>query len=236
MVTIKELEKQSKKGCWSKFNYAWHYLGLYTAKPLLKTGITPNQITIFWILLEIFGAILLLGSYWYRVASIIIFNFVVTLLDFTDGNVARIKKITSSRGIYLEHIGLFVGTPLMLLFLGLGIYIRNGSINALFFGIIGCIALLYDKLFSINPSWFDKKNILKIQKVYYSSGLRKKNIVSHLSNLFRRGQPFNILLIGIILNYLEITLIIYTVASVLFMLYKLITQYRAAGKLDDKSL
>jgi len=235
MATIKELAKKSPKHCWSKVNAVWHYLGLYTAKPLLKTKITPNQITIFWILLEIFAAVLMLGSYWHRVVGIITFNFIVTLLDFTDGNIARIKNQGSNLGIYLEHLGIYFGMPLIFLFLGINIHLKTGSLIPLYVGSFCCIIMLYEKIININPSWYKPDKWAQIKEVYLSGSLSKGGIITHLSEIFRRGQPFNLLFFGIILDYPLTTMIIYAFVATASLFYKFKTQYSAAKKLDVKT-
>ncbi len=232
MPTIKELAQKSPKQCWSKVDYMWHYLGLYVARPLLNTSITPNQVTVFWIVLEILAAMMMLGSYWYRVAGILIFNVIVNLLDFTDGNIARIKNIKTLLGIYLDRLGIYTGMPLFLLLLGLGMYLRENDVISLYAGIICCISLLYDKLFNVNPAWYSQEQWSHLQQVYLTSSLSKKNIFSYLSELFRKTQPLNLLFFGIILNYLQIILIIYAVIGVLSMLKKLYEQVQTIRQLD----
>jgi len=235
MVTIKELAKRSPKKCWSKINYMWHYLGLYIARPLLKTKITPNQITATWLILEIFAAILMLGNYWHRVSGIILLNFIVNALDYTDGNIARIKNIKTYSGMYLEYVGIYVGMPLILLGLGAGLFIREGNLIALILGFICCVCLLYDKLFNINPSWYEKKQWDKIKEIYLSSSLSKKNLSSYISEIFRKTQPLNLLFFGIIFDILMPTLFIYCIVSVIVMVKKFIKQLIKIKKLD-KSL
>ena len=210
----------------------WHYLGLYVARPLLKTNITPNQITVFWILLEVVAALFMLGNYWLRITGIFIFNVLVNLLDYTDGNVARLKNIKTHAGIYLDYIGIFLGMPLMLLFLGLGIYLRDENLSGLYLGGLCCIFLLYEKLFVTNASWFGSEKWPQLKEVYRASSLSKKNLFSYLSELFRRTQPLNLLFFGIVLDYLIYTLVIYTIISFLAMVKKLVSQYRAISKLD----
>jgi len=232
MVTIKELEQKSTKECWSKVDYMWHYLGLYVARPLLKTSITPNQVTVFWILLELLAVILLLGSYQYRVSALIITNFIVNLLDFTDGNIARIKGPKTLLGIYLDHLGIFVGLPLLMLFLGLGLWIREENLLALLLGGVCCLAMLYEKILSVNPAWYNSAQWPQLRQIYRASSLSKKNIFSYLSEFFRKTQPFNIFFFGIIVDQLMITLWIYTIISIGAMLRKLASQVRAIIRVD----
>ena len=235
MPSIRELAKISQKQCWSKVDYMWHYLGLYVAKPLLYTKITPNQVTVFWIMLEIIAAIMVLGPYWYRVSGILIFNFIVNLLDFTDGNIARIKNIKTLLGIYLDRLGIYTGMPLFLLALGLGTYIRENDLISLYAGIICCISLLYDKLLNVNPAWYTPEKWSSLQQVYLTSSLSKKNIFSYISELFRKTQPLNLLFFGIILDQIKITLIIYAIIGILSMLKKLYEQVKAIRRIDTRA-
>ncbi len=232
MPTIKELEQKAKKECWSKVDYMWHYLGLYVARPLLKTSITPNQVTVFWILLELLAVALMLGSYWYRIAALIITNFIVNLLDFTDGNIARIKGPKTLLGIYLDRLGIFMGMPLIMLFIGTGVWIREENLAALFLGGVCGIAMLYEKLFSVNPAWYNSAQWPHLQEIYRSSSLSAKNIFSYSSELFRKAQPFNILFFGIVFDQLLITLWIYAVISLLAMLRKLVSQVKSIRRAD----
>lgn len=232
MPTIKELEQKSPKECWSKVDYTWHYLGLYVARPLLKTSITPNQVTVFWIALELLAAVLLLGSYWHRISALIITNFIVNLLDFTDGNIARIKGPKTLLGIYLDHLGLFVGMPLVMLFLGVGLWIREENLLALLLGGVCCLAMLYEKVLSVNPAWYNSAQWLQLQGIYRASSLSKKNIFSYCSELFRKTQPFNVFFFGIIFDRLMMMLWIYTIISILAMLRKLVSQVLAIRRTD----
>lgn len=233
-LTIPELKVKAKKQCWSKVNYLWHVAGLYLAKPLLKTSISANQITTTWLILELLAAVLLLGGYWSRIVAIVIMNFLVNLLDYTDGNIARARNIKTYRGMYLEYMGVYIGMPLFLLFLGIGIFLREGSVLALILGMISCISLLYEKLFNINPSWYEPEQWNNLHSIYLTSSLSKKNSFSYLSELFRKTQPFNLLFFGIVFDFLKITLIIYSIISILLMVKKIVQQNLGIGKLDKK--
>ena len=235
MPTIEELARKSPKPCWSKVNYMWHYLGLYVARPLLTTSITPNQITVAWIFLQLIASGLMLGSYGYRVVGILILNIFVNLLDYTDGNVARIKNLKTFLGEYLDRLGLYTGMPLFLFALGLSMYLRQNDLISFYAGIVCCIALLYDKLFNVNPAWYPVEKWADLKQVYLKSSLANKNWYSYMSEVFRKTQPFNLLFFGIILNQIRITLIIYATISVMAMIKKLYEQIRALQRIDHNN-
>jgi phosphatidylglycerophosphate synthase len=54
-------------------------------------------------------------------------------MDWTDGHVARYKKMTSKRGAFLDEINHCVTWPVLFVCIGLGLYLSTGEIfNVLF--------------------------------------------------------------------------------------------------------
>lgn len=237
-LTYHELEERAKKKewwCWSQ--WFWHWVALPPTKWLLYTPITANQITIFWVLLQFFAAYLLLGNYVSMVIGIILFNFVITILDCVDGNLARARKSESYIGIYLEQIGMFLGTPLIIMALSWKVYAADGAILYLYLGGIGPLLFLYSRLFNPNPVWFGQEKQELMTQIYEQSSFRqkkKKNWLGYIANIFRRGQPFNLLFFGVLLNQLPIVIIGYFASFVFEAVRKLATTLfllkEAAGK------
>ena len=93
--------------------------------------------------------------------------------------------------------------------------------------------MLYEKLFNINPGWFEKEKWDKLGKIYMSQSINQKSIFAYLAEFFRKGQPFNVLFFGVIFDYLSLTLVIYAIVSSLAMLRKLISQYLSLKKIDN---
>ena len=73
-------------------------------KLLLKTSITPNQVTIFRILLTVPFSIYLFskGQHFFNILGLI-FILAMMTLDFVDGELARKKNMTSKIGKYLDE-------------------------------------------------------------------------------------------------------------------------------------
>lgn len=115
---------------------------LYTkiSKPistiLVKTSLTPNQITI------ISGILGILGAYYltchsriyliYAAVSIQLF----TILDLVDGDIARMKDMQSHFGKWLDVFFDKLNDFLIILGLSVGIYWRTNNISALYLGIL----------------------------------------------------------------------------------------------------
>src|SRR5258706_14151890 len=98
------------------------------SRQLLKTPITPNQITIFVTVLGIgSGWLMAQPGYGTKVAGSLIF-LLTSILDGCDGEVARAKKMTSKIGGWLDlwgdnvvHIAFFFG-------LGVGLVIDTDKV------------------------------------------------------------------------------------------------------------
>jgi phosphatidylglycerophosphate synthase len=80
-------------------------ISIYLSVALARTSLTPNQITIGWILLGLVGSVALgTGLYVVRVLGAVILH-VSYLFDFVDGEVARLTRRTSKLGFYWDLVG-----------------------------------------------------------------------------------------------------------------------------------
>ena len=210
-----------------------HNLMLYITKPLLKTNITPNQITIFWLILQFIGScFMLIGTYKYNVVGILLFTLAM-LFDYVDGQIARIKKISTYKGIFLEELGIYFGSPIFFLFFSIGIAKASGNLSYILLGIISCLSILYSKLAVVNPLSYSKEKREKLLELKQKLTTRTKNkYLAFLTLLFRRSNPFNLLFIGIILNFSEIVLVVYTLLYILEFTRRMSKQLITLHKFD----
>src|SRR3989344_6182954 len=149
--TMPELRELCKKEYYSKFQQKMHMTMLYVTRLLLKTDVTPNQITTFWVLLQIVASgLLLFGVYWINVIAVLLYTFAM-LLDYVDGQIARIKGIKTYKGIYLEELGIYFGNPIFFLCLGIGLYRTTHLLLYLILGGLAAIFQLYSKLAVVHP-------------------------------------------------------------------------------------
>ncbi len=115
---------REKKLSW--FRHIYRFLGVWITKILLPTRVTPNQISFFAFFIGFPGVFLLLcQSYLLKLLAIFLIQFSFTL-DFADGTLARIKKLTSANGDYLDStVNAIIGS-LFLFFTGLANFHRIG--------------------------------------------------------------------------------------------------------------
>ena len=85
--TVKELMELAKRDNKASglILPACDYLSYYFSKPFLYLNLTPNQITVLWILIKLgAAAFMVTGNYWITVVSLFVFQ-VASILDGVDG-------------------------------------------------------------------------------------------------------------------------------------------------------
>ncbi|MGA1790498.1 MAG: CDP-alcohol phosphatidyltransferase family protein [bacterium] len=109
--------------------YIWIYLVLrpLSYRPtrfLLKSGFSANQVTVISTIVGLIGCIfLILGGFVARICGFLLLN-IWLLLDCVDGNIARLKKTSSSYGKFLDSLGGDMVSICVFLCIGFGIF-RN---------------------------------------------------------------------------------------------------------------
>lgn len=88
----------------------------FFSRRLVRTQVTPNQVTLMGVSIGLTGALLLsLPGYWPHLLGSLLFVFCV-IVDGVDGEIARLKLMDSRFGHYLDittdnlvHIAVFIG-------------------------------------------------------------------------------------------------------------------------------
>lgn len=103
-------------------------------KYLVKTNITPNQITVFCFILGIVGSLLLAASNWgARAVGVLLIQF-SSILDGCDGEVAKLKFIFSKWGAWMDTVSDDIINNVMLLCLFWGVYRDTGNLMIFQYG------------------------------------------------------------------------------------------------------
>lgn len=113
-----EYENASSKYVFTPISKAFSLL-------LVRTPITPNQLTISWGLLMIVGSILFFfGKYYLNIIGAVCW-VVAYVLDYVDGDIARYKNMKSSRGAFQDLVNHRATYPLMMFGIGFGAWITG---------------------------------------------------------------------------------------------------------------
>lgn len=213
MTTIKELKKALKleDSLFSTFFY--RPISLRITYLLIKTNITPNQVTFFSLVLGLISAaIFILGSYFYSILGIIFLNLSF-LMDHVDGEIARYKNLKSSFGAWFDQITDRIKESSALFGMTIGVYNNMHNYTVFVFGMLAIFNLFMIGHIRGTTSQlgFEHKAQLKISK--------KVHIGSIDTTVF-------LITIGAIFNLFYYVLAFYAIFVPLAWVYQIYTRYR----------
>jgi phosphatidylglycerophosphate synthase len=106
---------------------------------LRRTGATPNQITVAFLAMMAVGAVCQLDQSrrWIAVSGAVLLE-IGLILDAVDGEIARIRRMYSIKGVYLDMIGHRLVHGLLFLATGFGLWSRDHQILPVVLGSLAC--------------------------------------------------------------------------------------------------
>lgn len=238
--SIKELRETAKREKASGIILpACDYLAFYFTKPFLYLSLTPNQITVLWILIKIIAALFLVqGDYWITVIALFIFQ-VASIIDGVDGIIARHRKRFSLNGIYLDYVGHYLCNAVLFITLAIGLYSQTGSFLPFIPAAIAVLTMLLTKALTINPMWYTNlEQRSKVEKIIYEQNLSiimeqktgeikslKDKIKIIIFDLIRIDNPLNIMFWLVVITQTALMLWLYAAFLTVEAVRKLVSQY-----------
>jgi len=224
MESIKELRKKCQKKGGSDY-YIRKY-SIYITRLFLYTNLTPNQITMIWVIVGVIGASLFIfGNYTYSIIGALLM-FLAFSLDFVDGEVARYKKLTSGFGEFLDWVGTWFISLFAILTITLGSFLSSGSVWIIF---VGGLLLLGYSMKELLPLKYLSTNKNKPEK--------GKKLPSKLYKAYLIGRKimfveyfFEAILICSILNQLPVFLIFYAIGFNTLWVIKVFAEFMKLKK------
>ncbi len=161
---------------------------------LLRTRITPNQITVFSTGVFIAGAVAQLDQSrrWVPIAGALTMWFGL-VLDTVDGEIARYRRQYSVKGGYVDMVSHRLINTVLFYSAGVGLWLRDGSVTPLFlamgasFGELGFTMMLYAKWRAL----LDHPKLLQgeIQRVVDTPNAVRKRLKAGFNELRERKNP-----------------------------------------------
>jgi phosphatidylglycerophosphate synthase len=119
----------------------YRFFSIFLSVPLARLGATPNAITVGWAVVGMLGVACLLAETWtVRVLGALLLELSY-LLDFVDGEVARLSDRRSRRGGFLDLLGHGVIKTSLPLGAGAAATALTGASSFLLAGAVGAIAV-----------------------------------------------------------------------------------------------
>jgi len=115
--------------------YIYARIAKLIAKPVLKTNLTPNLITLISLFFGVLaGFFFLLGNYYYTVLGVI-FMQLVQVFDTVDGAVARFKKISTPFGGFFDFSVNMITAYIAIFTISLGMFLKTSNPTVLIISI-----------------------------------------------------------------------------------------------------
>lgn len=203
-------------------------LSILFTKPILKTSITPVQVTFVSMLATLVGfALLGFGqSVEMRIYGWIGF-FVWAVLDCVDGNVARCKGLASERGALWDATGGYMALSLIFFAVGIAAYYDNNIVECLdkhLYIVLGGLT----SLMSLFP-----RLVMQKKKAGENGAEAVKTVGDKASFSLPKIIALNlesaiglmqvVVLLGIIFHFLNIFIACYFILNLIIMVYSLYT-------------
>lgn len=122
---------------------------------LIKTPVTPNQVTIISLILGIIsGVFFSLGEHTYTITAGLLY-FLSTVLDQCDGEVARLKQMETEFGRKLDILVDAIVNAVIVVGITIAVYIMMGSVLVI---IAGFLAMTGISISLLLTTYFSHKN------------------------------------------------------------------------------
>jgi len=126
---------------------------------LLRTPVTPNQVTIISLILGIIsGVFFSFGEYTYTITACL-FYFLSTVFDQCDGEVARLKQMKTEFGWKLDIIVDAIVNTVIVIGITIAVYMKMGSVLVIITGFLAMTGITITLLLTTYFSHDSKKNI-----------------------------------------------------------------------------
>ncbi|MEK6932604.1 MAG: CDP-alcohol phosphatidyltransferase family protein [Nanoarchaeota archaeon] len=187
----------------------------YITLPLLYTKITPNQVTILSLISAVISSIFFVQGNYVNVVFGVIFLQLAHIFDAVDGELARVKKMTSKFGGFFDgainHVTYYLTIPAM----AIGHFSTNKDPSVLIFAIFALA-----NIFLISGLKFMFKADVPRKEAGHQIHLGKGLIIGGFStHVFILG-------LGALLNQIYYTLLFLAVAGALVWIRQFYSYYK----------
>ena len=206
---------------------------IHVTRLLLKTSLTPNQITVLSVVVFFFGlGFFFFNTFWWDVvgALTVFFNGV---LDACDGEVARFRKMKSPiGGAYAEPVSHDIQYGLMFLPLGFAAYARTGLLWILLLAIFASVFKLMTRLLELRywhllrPVALAQAEIAEIRTAYFQKSRGRRFLHWVKRNTFTSSGMVPPLLFVVLIHHIEYYVILYGISFVLLWALVFVRQVR----------
>jgi phosphatidylglycerophosphate synthase len=230
--SIRDLRKicQKKYKDFGRGYPIWEFLdrkiSIHFTKLFLLAGISANQATFISTLVGISASYFLaVGPNWFPIIAGLLFRL-WSVLDCTDGEIARYNKTMSVKGEYIDRLSNTVVEPLIFVALTFRVYSIFGDFIVLILGFFASIASLQIKLAIYNI-------YASVLNVFFNSEKSTKQLkklsVSKSKDVLPHWRGHSSLFYGIVQNFLPAGFIMLTMILVVAIIDFFVPSFIISG-------
>jgi len=223
-MSLKDIWKKAVKKPTCIFVYPSRYISIPITSFLLKTKITPNQVTIISFIFAILSAVsFLLGKYPFIILGAI-FLQTSYILDLIDGEIARYKNLKSTFGAWLDTTLDSIGLFMICTAIAIGYFIQNNDILTL---ILGLLSLLIMASIGVIESSSETFELIKPKNLKIKQKIIEKSKSIRLSKDFYVGiyaPMITLFTLGPLLNLVNLMFVLYLIIGVIALIKTSITK------------
>lgn len=207
----------------SILNAFYRTISIFPSMLIADTRVTPNQITVAWIALGLLGVVALASvDYMLRISGALLLQLSY-LLDFVDGEVARLQHRTSKRGLFLDLIGHGLVKTSLFLGIGYGIWATGSPLHPMLLAVLACVSLANAHVL---PFYAERSSLRDRPDEKASSAPPASRIFSWqpvrdaIGALFQSTGLFGTVLVAALLNRLDWILLFYGIMGPAWLLHR----------------
>lgn len=182
---------------------------------MLKLGITPNQITVFWTLaVSLITFLLWFGSYKLNILFVFLYIFLYGF-DYIDGDMARIMKRAVPKfnqnilGSWIDKIYYYFHRALVIIGLSIGVASSSGNVRYFYLGVVTIFFVFGDIMIKLREiDVLVSKNKYAPPKYKPAKdgmdGLLKRYLIP-----LCRPDPVSLLTLALLINMANVMVILY---------------------------
>lgn len=213
---------QPAAGAESATDAVYRAISIFPSMLLARLRVSPNQITAGWILLACCGVVALASAdQAFRVAGAVLLQ-VSYLLDFVDGEVARLQARTSRLGCFLDLAGHGVVKNAMFLAIGYRLFVASQRAEILLLAFSASVAISVGHTLPFYARRELQGGQASMGARLRSAGLSRRIItLLELAVLvFESPGLYAAITLAAIVNRLEWVVVFYGLAAPLWFLYR----------------
>ncbi len=232
MVSKKQLErankvKYEKNGVVGVFTR--RYISTNITQIVARTSLKPNHITFFSLIVGIAAFYFLSTGQRLNLVIAGVLIFLSKILDAVDGELARVKKLETKRGAWLDGISDRLKENVYFFGIALGLYNQTGNVMVWYYAFIASIGVHMLAIVLEHTGMMDKSALKETHSDFWLVKIARKCGIKQQYLALQADTYLFVLYVGVVLNQLLFVLWFFMIVINLYWLAIVVLVYRRSA-------